>query len=62
MMRGCWGAMRAGEEAKDKEQEELREERDAMARAARGLERKRKERRVLNAKVKKPPNPHPLDL
>jgi hypothetical protein len=23
MMRGCWGAMRAGEEAKNKEQEEL---------------------------------------
>jgi hypothetical protein len=44
--------MRAGEEAKDKEQEELREERGAMARAARGLERKRQERRVLNAKVK----------
>jgi hypothetical protein len=44
--------MRAGEEAKDKEEEELREERSAMARAARGLERKRQERRVLNAKVK----------
>jgi hypothetical protein len=44
MMRGGWGAMRAGKEAKDKEQEELREEGGAMAREARGLERKRQER------------------
>jgi hypothetical protein len=42
MMRGCWGAMRAGEEAKDKEQEELQKEKGAMARAARGLVRKGK--------------------
>jgi hypothetical protein len=39
MMRGCWGAIRAGEEARRKEQEELREEKDAMARTARRLER-----------------------
>jgi hypothetical protein len=55
MMRGCWGAMRAGEGARDEEQEggeELREERNAMAKAARRLERKRQERRVLEAKVK----------
>jgi hypothetical protein len=50
--RGCWGAMRVGEEAKEKEREELREERDAMARIARRLERERQERRVLKAKVK----------
>jgi hypothetical protein len=50
--------MRASEEAKDKEEEELREERSAMARAAWGLECKRQERRVLNAKVKtsRPPS------
>jgi hypothetical protein len=34
--------MRAGEEAKDKEQEELRKEKGAMARTTRGLGRKEK--------------------
>jgi hypothetical protein len=39
--------MRAGEEAKRKEQGELREEKDAMARTARGLEREEQEWRML---------------
>jgi hypothetical protein len=39
--------MRAGEEAKHKEQEELRKEKDAMAKTTRGLERKEQEWRML---------------
>jgi hypothetical protein len=35
--------MRAGEKAKHKEQEELREEKDAMAETTRGLRRKEQE-------------------
>jgi hypothetical protein len=35
--------MRAGEEAKRKEQEELREEKDAVAETTRGMEREEKE-------------------
>jgi hypothetical protein len=47
MVRGWWGAMRAGEEAKHKEQEELRKEKDAMAKTTRGLECKEQEWRML---------------
>jgi hypothetical protein len=50
--------MRAGEEAKDKEQEELREERGAKARAARGLERKGA--RTASAKRKGKNRPFPF--
>jgi hypothetical protein len=39
--------MRAGEEAKHEEQEELREEKDAMAETTRGLEREEQECRML---------------
>jgi hypothetical protein len=47
MVRGCWGAMRAGEEAKCKERGELREEKDVMAETTRGLEREEQEWRML---------------
>jgi hypothetical protein len=39
--------MRAGEEAKHKEQEGLREEKDAVAETTRGLEREEQEWRML---------------
>jgi hypothetical protein len=47
MMRGCWGAIQAGKEAKRKEQQELREEKDAVAEMTRGLEHEEQEWRML---------------
>jgi hypothetical protein len=47
MMRGCWGAIQAGKEVKRKEQQELREEKDAVAETTRGLEHEEQEWRML---------------
>jgi hypothetical protein len=43
MTRDCWGAMRTGEEAERKEQEELSEEKGAVAETTRGLGREEQE-------------------